>query len=177
MSATEQQAAAQAKAAKDDGAPLLDVLEEDDEFEVRWFELGAVGTRSVGGRGPPGYVRTMKASYPTDTGAACCEIGSINPGSPPSDTHRTAGVCGPGLGRGRGRGAGRAAVAGACNGMDVGPIIHRTACTCVMLWGSRASSSNCSLVPNPNTQDDWDDDKADDGFSRQLRQELDKNKA
>jgi hypothetical protein len=34
MSATEQ-AAAQAKAAKDDGAPLLDVLEEDDEFEVR----------------------------------------------------------------------------------------------------------------------------------------------
>lgn len=35
MSATEQQAAAQAKAAKDDGAPLLDVLEEDDEFEVR----------------------------------------------------------------------------------------------------------------------------------------------
>lgn len=30
-----EQAAAQAKAAKDDGAPLLDVLEEDDEFEVR----------------------------------------------------------------------------------------------------------------------------------------------
>lgn len=39
MSATEQ-AAAQAKAAKDDGAPLLDVLEEDDEFEVRWLWCG-----------------------------------------------------------------------------------------------------------------------------------------
>lgn len=26
-------------------------------------------------------------------------------------------------------------------------------------------------------QDDWDDDKADDDFSRQLRQELEKNKA
>lgn len=35
MSTTMEQAAAQAKAAKDDGAPLLDVLEEDDEFEVR----------------------------------------------------------------------------------------------------------------------------------------------
>lgn len=28
-----------------------------------------------------------------------------------------------------------------------------------------------------SAQDDWDDDKADDDFSRQLRQELEKNKA
>lgn len=31
--------------------------------------------------------------------------------------------------------------------------------------------------PHPSAQDDWDDDKADDDFSRQLRQELEKNKA
>lgn len=71
MSATEQQAAAQAKAAKDDGAPLLDVLEEDDEFEVRWFEPGAVGTRSVGGRGLPGCVRTMKEGITPDRYRSC----------------------------------------------------------------------------------------------------------
>ncbi len=43
MSATEQQA----KAAKDDGAPLLDVLEEDDEFEVGGWsgDGGAVSPR------------------------------------------------------------------------------------------------------------------------------------
>lgn len=33
-------------AAKDDAAPLLDVLEEDDEFEVRWGQL----EREAGGR-------------------------------------------------------------------------------------------------------------------------------
>jgi hypothetical protein len=34
------------------------------------------------------------------------------------------------------------------------------------------------FIRSPNTpQDDWDDDKADDDFSRQLRQELEKNQS